>query len=270
MNKKKIVILLISILMLLGCVVSSVYFHNKGNNKAKSGTDQTIETANIKTEQDGFSLSEGNVDFENPTEEHVHDAATSEDVNADNSVSGSSAHGGTTIQASSDNQESETTVAPINPTQPSNITTEAPSAPTAPSTTEAPSTPTVPSTTEAPVTTETPSEPVEPTTAVAADDSTEGKTWVPPVYKEVWVVDQEACTIENPVYEVVYVSYCNGCGAVITGKTDEHAKERLLAGHMECGGYTIVPEYVQVGVEVIEVPEQGHWEKVLVQEGYWI
>lgn len=268
MNKKKIVILLMSLLMLIGCVASSLYFHSKESNKINNETNKTIETANSQNEKDVSVLSENNVICEDATEELAQDVTTLEDTNTENSDSGSSVHGGTTIQASNDSQESETTEIPNEPVIP--VTTETPSAPTVPSTTETPSVPTAPSTTEAPVTTETPSEPVEPTTAVAADDSTEGKTWVPPVYKEVWVVDQEACTIENPVYEVVYVSYCNGCGAVITGDPDEHMKSRLLAGHMECGGYTTVPEYVQVGVEVIEVPEQGHWEKVLVQEGYWI
>lgn len=128
-------------------------------------------------------------------------------------------------------------------------------------------------TTETQITTEETTETVTQTTETQAttEATTETeKVWVDAVYEEVWVVDQEAYTIENPIYETVCLSICNGCGADITGNTDAHMKSQMISGNLACGGYHTEYVQVQVGTEIIEVPEEGHWETVLISEGYWM
>lgn len=105
-------------------------------------------------------------------------------------------------------------------------------------------------------------------------DPNEGKTWHPPVYKDVWVVDKEAWTEEVPVYEPREYQYCSTCGKKFYGPDEDdetpaqHSERYALAGTPHNGTIGDV-EYIQVGTETIEHPEEGHWEKVLVQEGYW-
>ena len=95
-----------------------------------------------------------------------------------------------------------------------------------------------------------------------------------PVYssKQVYVVDQAAWTetVEEPVYETVERSICNGCGADITGNEGTHMKENMLAGNTACGGYHSEVKQVQTGTttRTINHPEEGHYETESYISGY--
>lgn len=69
------------------------------------------------------------------------------------------------------------------------------------------------------------------------------------VYEQKYVVDQEAYTQELEI--------CNQCGTDITGNASAHNKAHALAG--ESGGWH---------AEFVTVPEQGHYENVLVSAAY--
>lgn len=91
--------------------------------------------------------------------------------------------------------------------------------------------------------------------------------WHDPVYDRKWVVDQAAWneTVSTPVYETRTVWYCSTCNANISANPEGHLDETRH------GGYWSTGEEVQVGTNTITVPheEVGHWEDVLVKEGYW-
>ena len=127
-------------------------------------------------------------------------------------------------------------------------------------TTEVSSTPqnstSAPSTTAAPSTTQAPTTERE-------------KVWHEPTTEMVWVVDKEAWTETYPEYDDVYVVRCHGCqGIFYSGDSFwEHVNANP---NDEClGGFT--GEYIkqEVGTTEIYHEEEGHWESVVVQEGYW-
>ena len=100
------------------------------------------------------------------------------------------------------------------------------------------------------------------------------KTWHEAEYKTVhhgavteqrYVVDEEAYTYEEPVYETKRVNVCNDCGADITGN-EEHIFDEVERGGK--GSYHSEKRQVQVGTKTVEVPEKGHYETVVVQEAY--
>ncbi len=97
--------------------------------------------------------------------------------------------------------------------------------------------------------------------------------WHDPVYEKRWVVDQAAWDeiVSEPIYEMVEKSICNGCGADITGNPWGHIDAALDAGNFNCGGYHSEWQQEQIGTNThtIHHDEIGHWEDVLVQEGYW-
>ncbi|MDR3847669.1 hypothetical protein [Eggerthella sp.] len=95
--------------------------------------------------------------------------------------------------------------------------------------------------------------------------SGEDREWVEDV-ERVWVVDKAAWSETVPVYESVERSICNVCGADITGNTSAHNKQHMLAG--EGSGYHSEVRQVKVGEEIVEHPEEGHWEDVVVG-GHW-
>lgn len=105
--------------------------------------------------------------------------------------------------------------------------------------------------------------------------SSSSKTWHEAVYeyiehkaetKQVWVVDQEAYTYEEPIYETQSRTICNDCGADITGFAVDHAGEHLATGGK--GSYHNEHIQVQVGTETITVPEEGHYETQVVKEAW--
>ena len=121
--------------------------------------------------------------------------------------------------------------------------------------------------------------------------NTSTKTWHEAEYKyiehpaetkteKVWVVDKEAYTYEEPVYEKHDRTICNTCGADITDDCVAHGKSHVM--NFENFSYHNEWVNVQVGTKTVEVPEEGHWEtkttvikeawteKVLVREaGYY-
>lgn len=84
--------------------------------------------------------------------------------------------------------------------------------------------------------------------------------------KKVWVVDQEGCTYEEPVYETHGRTICNTCGADCTENRTEHGRNHMLNG--ENSSYHDEWREVQVGTKTITVEEQGHWETQVVKEAW--
>ena len=105
----------------------------------------------------------------------------------------------------------------------------------------------------------------------ATKDPHEGKTWHEAEYKteQVWVVDEEACTWQRPIYEEHDAAICNTCGAEITGHAYEHIFEHMDKG--ENGSYRCETVRTLVGYETVNEPEVGHWETktALVREAGW-
>ncbi len=100
----------------------------------------------------------------------------------------------------------------------------------------------------------------EPTPQPATKDPHEGKTWHEAEYKteKVWVVDEEACTWQRPIYEEHYASICNTCNEEIIGDEGEHMYEHMQKG--ENGSYRVEMVTKIVGYETVNEPEQGHYE----------
>lgn len=105
-------------------------------------------------------------------------------------------------------------------------------------------------------------------------NTTSNKTWHeaeyeyinhPAVTEKVWIVDKEAYTYEEPVYEKQYRSICNDCGADITGNTDHIFDEVEKGGK---GSYSVKKISVQVGTKTVTVPEEGHWETRTIKEAW--
>ena len=103
------------------------------------------------------------------------------------------------------------------------------------------------------------------------------KTWHEAEYKTVhhdavteqrYVVDEEAYTYEEPVYEKRGVYICNDCGMDVTDNAvrKQHMMWEGLNGGK--GSYHTESRQVQVGTKTVEVPEKGHYETVVVQEAY--
>ena len=99
-----------------------------------------------------------------------------------------------------------------------------------------------------------------------------GKTYHEAVYENVYVVDQEAYSYEEPVYEKRAYTVCHVCGAEFDttdgmGAFWAHDDEHLLAG--EGSGYHSYMKTIQTGTNTVNVPEEGHYEKKLVREAGW-
>ena len=90
-------------------------------------------------------------------------------------------------------------------------------------------------------------------------------------YEDVYVVDQEAYSYEEPVYEKRVYTVCHVCGAEFDTSYDTsafwaHDDQHLLAG--EGSGYHNDIRKVQVGTNTVNVPEEGHYEKKLVKAAW--
>ena len=75
---------------------------------------------------------------------------------------------------------------------------------------------------------------------------------------QVKVVDKEAYTYEEPIYEKQGRYICKVCGADITENTTAHNKQHALNG--EPVSYKTVSVEVQVGTKTVTVPEKFHYE----------
>lgn len=116
-------------------------------------------------------------------------------------------------------------------------------------------------------------------TSSNANSNTSIKTWHEAEYKyvehpaetkteQVWVVDKEAYTYEEPVYEKTGVAICNTCGADITNSIADHGYNHMING--ENASYHTEERKVIVDYETITVPEEGHWEtKTIVIKEAW-
>ncbi|MDL2238528.1 hypothetical protein LJC56_12015 [Christensenellaceae bacterium OttesenSCG-928-K19] len=108
--------------------------------------------------------------------------------------------------------------------------------------------------------------PAAPTPAPTPDPNA-GKTWYDDVYEDVWVVDEPARTVEEPVFEMRERTYCFICNTDITGNIPTHGDMHFDRDEdFQYGGK---PVQVEVGVKQVTIPEKGHWEKKLVRKAGW-
>ena len=78
--------------------------------------------------------------------------------------------------------------------------------------------------------------------------------------KDVKVIDKEADTYEKPIYETQGRCICKKCGADITDNL-EHI--------FDCNSsYEVIPVKVQVGTEIVTVPEEYHYETIIIKEAW--
>ena len=75
---------------------------------------------------------------------------------------------------------------------------------------------------------------------------------------QVKVVDQEAYTYEEPIYEEQIRTICKVCGADITGFASEHNEQHALNG--EPVSYKAERREIQTGTKTVTVPEKSHYE----------
>ncbi len=88
-----------------------------------------------------------------------------------------------------------------------------------------------------------------------------------PLYRQQWVVDKAAWTEEQPVYATDIRVICNTCNADITEQNVAyHVKDHTLKGEAT-GGHREEPRRVQTGTKIINHPEEGHFENVLICGG---
>lgn len=93
------------------------------------------------------------------------------------------------------------------------------------------------------------------------------KVWHEPVYENKWVVDQAAWdeTVSEPIYEMVEHEICSTCGADFKGGIGEHLDETMHGGWYS----NWVQEQTGTNTYTVHHDEVGHYEQVLVKEGYW-
>ena len=90
------------------------------------------------------------------------------------------------------------------------------------------------------------------------------------------VLIQEGYVEYVPIYEEQEVLICNGCGKDITADPHGHLKEQMLAGNMQCSGFSTDYRQVQVGTEEVKhgpvydkkyVVDKAAWDEI-VTTGY--
>ena len=87
--------------------------------------------------------------------------------------------------------------------------------------------------------------------------------WHEPVVEKKWVVDTPAWDEEFPVYETRVRMVCRLCGGYMYSQSD-------IDNH-PCSPQSDYdePYQVQTGTTTIHHDEVGHWEEVVIKEGYW-
>lgn len=107
-------------------------------------------------------------------------------------------------------------------------------------------------------------------TAKPAEATQSNKIWHNAVYdyinhpaetKEVWIVDKEAYNVDLPTYGDQEVTICDICAENITSNTDNHYHEDGFTYHTEI-------QSVVTGYETVKIPEQGHYETVIVKKAW--
>ena len=76
---------------------------------------------------------------------------------------------------------------------------------------------------------------------------------------QVKVVDKEAYTYEEPIYEQQKRAICNDCGADISDNLD-HIFDEMKNNSSAKGSYSVKTVNVQVGTKTVTVPEKSHYE----------
>lgn len=229
MKKKTIIIAVLAVLIIGGTIGTGIYFGR--NMDDGNNADETV----ISSSSDAESVMEEVKEPEKTTETEKSDSEQGETAVTEEEVThtAESTSAGISVTAATGTQS------PI----------QQPATTTASGNGNSP-TPTVPATTE---------------TSSGESGDHAGQTWHPPVYEQVWIVDTPAWTEEIPVYETRYRDVCNQCGADITGNAVAH----ISNPDSSCGGYHLETYQVQVGSETVTHPAEGHYEEVLVHEGYW-
>ena len=82
------------------------------------------------------------------------------------------------------------------------------------------------------------------------------------ITKQVKVIDQEAYSYEEDVYETHDRTICNVCGADITENCVAHMKAHALAD--EGGGYHNEWVDIKVGTKTVNIPEKSHYETQII------
>ena len=225
----------------------------KPTEKAKTKEEKAIEEKGLKVDD------KGNVTDENGNKVKVDENGNVEVKTDDGQTVKVSTQ---EIKDTNDNSNTGTTTKPSSGSN-SNTTSK-------PSSGSNNSTPSTPTPAPNPAPTEKPTE--KPTTPKPTEPK---KTWHEAVYKyvnhpaetkQVWVVDKEAYTYEEPVYERQGRTICNTCGADITDDCAAHGKMHVLRG--EGGSYHDEWRNVQIGTKTVTVPEEGHYETKVVKEAW--
>lgn len=86
--------------------------------------------------------------------------------------------------------------------------------------------------------------------------------------EKVKIVDKDAYTYEEPVYETVAMNVCNDCGADVTNATirKEHMLYEIKNGGK--GSYKCIHKKIQTGTKTVTVPEEYHYETKVVKEAW--
>ena len=86
------------------------------------------------------------------------------------------------------------------------------------------------------------------------------------ITEKVKVVDKEAYSYEEPVYETKGRAICNDCGADITDLGEEELTEHIC-NHALNGGkgsYRVDDVKMQTGTKTVTVPEKSHYENKVI------
>lgn len=86
------------------------------------------------------------------------------------------------------------------------------------------------------------------------------------ITEKVKVVDKEAYSYEEPVYETKGRAICNDCGADITDLGEEELTEHIC-NHALNGGkgsYRVDDVKIQTGTKTVTVPEKSHYENKVI------
>lgn len=86
-------------------------------------------------------------------------------------------------------------------------------------------------------------------------------SWVN-ITEQVKVIDQEAYSYEEDVYETQRRAICNECGADISDNIVEHCKAHALNG--ENSSYSVKNIEVKTGTKTVNVPEKSHYETQII------
>ena len=278
MKHKMTITLIMAFVLISGCtLLGALYYPNRSVKSAEAGVSTEITEKTALSEDK--SVSEG------ITTELTEIAKTGPISKKRLKLAGDNDAGGTV-------QKKEETSATVQSatTEKSNAkeATDAP-ATALPSTTAAPTTEAPVRKPENPTTTEPRREETTTTTeekkpqsttetSTTVEPTTEKKrVWHPEVTKEVWVVDVPAYTETITYTDYIDCYMCTNCRALFAtyAEADAHLDESLerhTRGEIPLSEVCLAFKTWQKPEERTETfdhPEEGHWETVVVSEGYW-